>query len=271
MATQWIDTCCNLSHPDFHQRERHIIERALAAGVVNIIAPASCVADSYKTIALADEHQEVYATAGVHPHLARRWDEHSYTALKNLVQHKKLVAIGETGLDYCRNYSPAEQQIIAFEQQIQLAIDSKLPLLMHQRDAHDDFIRLLRARRTQLQAAVVHCFTGQRRELFDYLDLDLHIGITGWFCDERRGSHLHVLIKDIPKDKLMLETDAPYLRPRHLKKARRGEVSNEPALLPHIAEEVATCLQLPLEQLAQETTATAQNFYGLEPLAADGL
>lgn len=260
---RYIDSCCNLTHPDFQQREQHVIQRGLAAGVINLIVPASSVEDGKKAVALADQYQQVYATVGVHPHLAKEWDENSYATLKNMAQHEKVVAIGETGLDYCRNYSPAEQQRFVFEQQINLAAECGLPLLMHQRDAHHDFMKLLKPRRTKIKRAVVHCFTGRRQALLDYLKLDLHLGMTGWFCDERRGKHLRTLIKDVPRNKLMLETDAPYLRPRHLKKPAHGEANNEPALLPHIAEDIAVCLQVTVQQLARETTLTAQKFYGL--------
>ena len=264
MAEQFIDTCCNLSHPDLQSREHHIIRRALAAGVVQLIAPGSSVEDSRQTLALADKHQMVYASVGIHPHTAKEWNKDSYGQLKSLLRHKKPVAIGECGLDYCRNYSPPERQRTVFERQIQLAAESGLPLLMHQRDAHNDFIKLLKPWRAKLKRAVVHCFTGQRRELFDYLDLDLHIGITGWFCDERRGKHLRALVKDIPANRLLLETDAPYLRPRHIKRPLPGEADNEPALLPHIAEDIAGCLRVPLAQLARQTTSTARRFYGLD-------
>ena len=258
-----IDTCCNLSHPSFANRERRIIERAQAVGVDTLITPASSLADAVQIVGLAEQHPEVHVAVGVHPHCAKTWQTNTYNALKQLAEHDKVVAIGETGLDYHRNYSSKQQQRLAFEQQIQLAIETNKPLLMHQRSAHQDFVRLLKPYRQQIKGGVVHCFTDQQPALTDYLDLDLHIGLTGWFCDERRGQHLRTLIKAIPLKRLMLETDAPYLRPRHIAKAQKGEPHNEPALLTYIATDMAACLGLPVATLAAATTQTSRYFYRL--------
>ena len=158
MAIRLIDTCCNLSHSDFQKRERYIIERSLAAGVSTMIVPSSSVQEAKELVALAARHPEVYAAVGVHPHCAQEWGHDSYDTLAHLAQCDKVVAIGEAGLDYCRNYSPPDMQRLAFERQIELAVATGLPLLMHQRDAHDDFISLLKPWRSKLRCAVIHCF-----------------------------------------------------------------------------------------------------------------
>jgi TatD DNase family protein len=170
--------------------------------------------------------------------------------------------VGECGLDFNRQYTPHPDQERWFVAQIELACQLGKPLFLHSRDAHPRFADILHAYRDQLPAAVAHCFTGEREELYAYLDLGLSIGITGWICDERRGAHLHALVRDIPADRLMLETDAPYLTPRDLRpqpKARR----NEPAFLPHILRTVARALDQPAEALAHQTSQNARRFFSL--------
>jgi TatD DNase family protein len=168
--------------------------------------------------------------------------------------------VGETGLDYFRDFSPRESQRKVFERQLQIGIDSGLPLFLHQRDAHADFIAILRIVRDQVSDLVVHCFTGTQKELHECLDLDCHFGITGWICDERRGTHMQAFMKDIPENRLMIETDSPYLKPRDLRprvKAHR----NEPQWLPWIAGTLAACRGETREQLAELTTANARRFF----------
>ena len=198
----------------------------------------------------------------MYTHLSREWRPDTQRRLRELAQHPRVRAIGEAGLDYNRNFSPHEDQRYAFERQMELACELDLPLFLHERDAHEEFTALLRQFRDDLTAVVVHCFTGNEDQLVTYLEMDLHIGITGWICDERRGVHLRELVKRIPPDRLMIETDAPYLVPRDLRpqpKARR----NEPAFLPHIVKTVARALDQDPASVAQTTTATARRFYGL--------
>jgi TatD DNase family protein len=173
------------------------------------------------------------------------------------------VAVGECGLDYFRDFSPRDFQRAAFAQQLDIAIRVGKPVFLHQRDAHQDFIAILREHAPALAAgAVAHCFTGTAAELMDYLELGLAIGITGWICDERRGQHLLPLMREIPATKLMLETDGPYLLPRDLR-PKPPSRRNEPAYLAHIAATVAKARGESLEVLARSTTATARAFFAL--------
>ncbi|HWT16361.1 MAG TPA: TatD family hydrolase, partial [Patescibacteria group bacterium] len=204
----------------------------------------------------------LYATAGLHPHHAHEYDGDVDDLFRSLLAHPEVVAVGETGLDYNRDFSPRDAQRFAFEQQLNIALDVQKPLFLHQRDAHADFIAILDAVRDRLPPAVVHCFTGERDELVDYLDRDLHIGITGWICDERRGQHLRELVKLIPADRLMIETDAPYLLPRTLK-PKPSHRRNEPAFLPHICEEIARDRGEDPAVAAANSTATAKRFFRL--------
>ena len=258
---QLIDIGANLTHPAFHSDLPEVLSRAQEAGVAAIVVTGTSVAESLNALKTSNAHpQTVFATAGVHPHHARECDTSTIPALRVLAQHPNVVAIGECGLDFNRNYSPHPDQEKWFLAQVELACELGKPLFLHSREAFPRFPEILKE--YKLPKAVAHCFTGTREELRAYLGLDLYIGITGWICDERRGAHLLELVRDIPADRLMLETDSPYLTPRDLRpqpKARR----NEPAHLPHILRTVARALGRPPEQVAEETTRNAKAFFGL--------
>jgi TatD DNase family protein len=259
-----VDICFNFTHKSFRADEAEVMERAGQAGIRTMIVTGSSVEDTQTAIQLAEHYPaRLAATAGVHPHLASGWTHDTRAELRSLAANPTVKAIGEAGLDYNRNYSPRDAQRTVFEQQIELACDLKLPLFLHLRDAQDDFLTILSRYRGDFTDAVVHCFTGGAEELDGLLEMDLHVGITGWICDERRGSHLLALLPRIPSDRLMIETDAPYLTPRDLKpqpKARR----NEPAFLPHILVAVAGALGHSAEAVAEATTANARRFFRLD-------
>jgi TatD DNase family protein len=258
---QLVDIGANLTHPAFHADLDEVVERAHGAGVVQMVVTGTSVQESTAALALTKSKADVFCTAGVHPHNARECDENTIPALRVLAQQPKVVAIGECGLDFNRNYSPHPDQEKWFAAQVELACELRKPLFLHSRDAQEAFVNVIRNARN-LPPSVAHCFTGEKAELHAYLDLGLYIGITGWICDERRGRHLLELVKDIPADKLMLETDSPYLTPRTMRpqpKARR----NEPAFLTHVLRTVAQALGKAPEQVAEETTRNARTFFGL--------
>ena len=182
--------------------------------------------------------------------------------LRELTDRDEVVAVGETGLDYFRDFSPRDHQRHAFERQLEIAVNTGLPLFLHQRDAHPDFIAILRQVRDKLHEVVVHCFTGSQAELHECLDLDCHIGITGWICDERRGTHMKAWMSDIPANRLMIETDAPYLKPRNMRPKVKSH-RNEPCWLPWIAGTLAACRRETPEQLARQSTSNAREFFRL--------
>lgn len=257
-----IDICCNLTHQALSAQLPKLLERASRAGVQTMIVTGSDTEDSQHALTLAKRYPNcLRATAGVHPHHANQWCDTTYQTLQALATDDKVVAIGEAGLDYHRNFSTVPEQQLAFRQQIELAIETNLPLFMHQRDAHEDFIKILKPLRTQLGSAVVHCFTGNRSMLADYLELDLYIGVTGWICDERRASELREAITAIPTERLMLETDAPYLIPRDLPQSLRAK-HNEPALLAHIAADIAKRRGVEFADLCRQTVENTRRFYG---------
>ena len=260
---QLIDIGANLTHDSFDHDRDAVLVRAHAAGVARMVVTGASREHSPKALALAQAHPGVlFATAGVHPHHAIEYTDECDAEMRALHRHAEVVAVGECGLDYFRDLSPRPAQRRAFERQLQIAVDTGKPLFLHQRDAHVDLVAMMKNFDSKLGAVAVHCFTGTREELFECLDHDWHIGITGWLCDERRGLHLRELVKHIPANRLMIETDAPYLLPRTVKPAPSHR-RNEPMYLAHIVEELARDRGEDVEVTAAATVATAQEFFWL--------
>ena len=260
---QLIDIGANLTHSSFQHDMAALLARAREHGVAQIVVTGADAHGVPAAHALALAHPgELFSTAGVHPHHAADFTGETEDLLRDHLARPAVVAAGETGLDYFRDLAPRDAQRFAFERQLGLAIECGKPLFLHQRDAHADFIAIMDGVRGRIGRAVVHCFTGTRDELFDYLDRDFYIGITGWICDERRGGHLRELVREIPADRLMLETDAPYLLPRDLK-PMPSHRRNEPMFLAHICAEVARCRGEDVAATAAQTAATAKRFFAL--------
>jgi len=258
-----IDIGANLTNKRFARDLDATLERARAVGVDAILVTGTSVPDSFAARDLTmkrDAPLELFATAGIHPHHAKTHGPRAMASLRELCAHPRVVAVGECGLDYDRNFSTPADQRACFAAHLDLAEELGMPLFLHERAAHHDFVEMLGERRSRLPAAVVHCFTGHGDELERYLELDLHIGITGWICDERRGKHLVDLVARIPQGRLMIETDAPYLLPRDLR-PRPYDGRNEPAFLPAIASAVARARGESPEELARHTTETARELF----------
>jgi TatD DNase family protein len=257
-----IDIGVNLAHRSFHADLDAVIARAFAAGVTSMVITGSSVANSREAQQIASKHPaKLFATAGVHPHDSRNCDDSTIDQLRALAKSEEIVAIGECGLDFNRDFSPRPDQEKWFAAQVALAEELQMPLFLHEREAHQRFREILSAHR-RTTPALLHCFTGTRDELRTCLDLGLHIGITGWICDERRGTHLRELVREVPFDRLMIETDAPYLLPRSMPN-RPKDGRNEPAFLPHVLKTVAECLGKPIAEVATMTTQTARQFFSL--------
>lgn len=258
-----IDIGANLTHESFQHDMADVLARARAENIVALMVTGASEQGSVDARRLARLHPGyLYATAGIHPHHASEHDAAATATLRALLADDVVRAVGETGLDYFRDLSPRRDQVRSFEQHIELAIETGKPMFLHERDAYPDFAEVLRPYRDNLGKLVVHCFTGEKDALFAYLDLDCHIGLTGWICDERRGTHLPGLLGNIPPDRLMIETDAPYLMPRTIRprpKTRR----NEPFYLPYICRFVADTLGVDYARVAQQTTATAAAFFDI--------
>lgn len=264
MHSSLIDIGANLTHDSFDDDRDEVVARARAAGVDMFILTGSSEAGSRQALELARTHPDIYrSTAGVHPHHASEYDDGVDNTLRELIRDPLVCSVGECGLDYFRNFSPVDAQREAFERQLGIAADVGKPVFLHQRDAHEDFLEILAPFSDRIVAGVAHCFTGTGDMLDAYLDMDLYVGITGWICDERRGTHLREIVGRIPKDRIMIETDAPYLLPRTLRpkpKTRR----NEPVHLVEVLRVVAEARNESEAELAELTTANARRFFAID-------
>ncbi|MDR0376902.1 MAG: TatD family hydrolase [Spirochaetaceae bacterium] len=253
-----IDIGVNLMHHSFDRDREAVMAAAEAVGVSPLIITGTSIEDSRKALEYAAVHPgKLYATAGVHPHDAKTCSAATLPALRELAAHDAVLALGECGLDYNRDFSPRPVQREWFEKQAALAVELGMPLFLHERDASEDFTAILRA--CGVTNMVVHCFTGTEAELERYLEMGAYIGVTGWICDERRGQNLRSLVRRIPSGRLLIETDAPFLLPRDLGKVRGGR--NEPQFLRHIVRAIARCLEKDEEQAARETRENTRRFF----------
>ena len=263
MPHSLIDIGANLTHDSFAEDFNAVLERAAAVGIEQMIVTGSSDQGNIDAAELADAHPgRLFSTAGVHPHHAAEYTDASDELIRSLLLRDAVVAVGECGLDYFRDISPRDVQREAFQSQLEIAADTGMPVFLHQRDAHDDFVALLKPALAKIPRAVAHCFTGDGDAMREYLEMGLWIGITGWICDERRGLHLQEIVSEIPDDRLLIETDAPYLMPRTLRpkpKTRR----NEPAHLPEVVRVVAAARGQSEAHVAAITTANAIEFFAL--------
>ncbi len=261
-ALELIDIGLNLTHDSFDVDRDTVLTRAAAAGVKRMIITGSDVVHSQAALTLVKHHPDkLRSTAGVHPHHAKDLTSAGRAILLELMQQPEILAVGECGLDYFRNFSTHIDQENAFRWQLECAVKIGKPVFLHERDAHEAFVSILSDYRSQLKGAVAHCFTGTSDQVKKYLDMDLYIGITGWICDERRGQSLRDAVRYIPLERLLIETDAPYLIPRNLKPkpaARR----NEPMYLPAVLNQLAMCRDESIDVLAVATTANAERLFG---------
>ena len=261
-----IDIGANLTHDSFDADRQDVMARAATAGVHRIIITGTTVSASEAALTLAEQSNgALFATAGIHPHHASELDADTIVELRKLLDADVVVAVGECGLDFNRNYSPDDAQLAAFEAQLELATEVGKPIFLHQRDAHEPFVTLLRKYMPKINGGVAHCFTGTRAQMSEYLELGLHIGITGWICDERRGAELRDAVSELPLERVLLETDAPYLLPRDLTNKPSGR-RNEPAVLPHILTTLAHYMGTTKESVAAAATRNSERLFRLPPV-----
>ena len=255
------DIACNFTSDRFDNDLDEVIDRAIANHITKFGLICSRLRDKDKLLEIYNRYsKDMFFTIGVHPHHANEINEEYLKKLKEVINNNNPHAIGETGLDFFRNLSTYEEQIFAFEEQIKIAIDTNKPLFLHQRDSHDDFIKILRKYSSDINKSVVHCFTGTKEQLNDYLELDCYIGVTGWICDAKRNVELRKTIKNIPLERLMIETDCPYLIPKNLEEKPKNN-RNEPTYLNHIANEVATLMKKDINDIREKTYKTSLSFF----------
>ena len=255
------DIACNFTSDRFENDLDEVINQAIINNITKFGLICSRLSDIDKLLEIYNRYsKDMFFTIGVHPHHANEINEEYLKKLKEVINNNNPHAIGETGLDFFRNLSTYEEQIFAFEEQIKIAIDTNKPLFLHQRDSHDDFIKILRKYSSDINKSVVHCFTGTKEQLNDYLELDCYIGVTGWICDAKRNVELRKTIKNIPLERLMIETDCPYLIPKNLEEKPKNN-RNEPTYLNHIANEVATLMKKDINDIREKTYKTSLSFF----------
>lgn len=260
----WTDVGVNLTASSLIDKASEVVTAAQAANVSRLVLIGTSLATSAQAHKLARTYPGCVSTAGVHPHDAAEVSQNHpdfIAQLHDLAQSPAVRAIGECGLDYNRNYSPPEIQRQVFAAQLELAVELQLPVYLHERDAINDQLDILDRYLDRLPAAVAHCFTGTAYELAAYQERGLYIGVTGWVCDERRGAELQAAVPHIHPEKLLLETDAPYLMPRTIRPRPKSR-NNTPANLLWIAEQVAALRDCSLPELAKLTTDNAQRLFG---------
>ena len=253
---KYIDIGLNLFSEQYRGEEEEIYRTALANSTAFIITGSS-MRSSAEAARFAEGRENVWSTVGVHPHDARHWDEKSGARMRELAAKKCNVAIGECGLDYDRMFSPKDVQLKVFEEQLRIAEELDKPLFLHERDADEDFARLLKAYPDRCKKAVVHCFTGSRKTAEKYLELGCMIGITGWVCDDRRNAEVTDALKIIPIERLMAETDGPYLKPRNVK--LKG--ANRPEYIRYVVEKIADIKQTDEEELRKILMENTRRFF----------
>lgn len=260
-----FDIAVNAANKQLVNHFEELLGRSVEAGVDKWLMVGTDVDDSREVLDMCQadpDARHLYTTAGVHPHDAKSVSEDYIEQLRILHRNSRVVAVGECGLDFNRDYSPRPQQEKVFAEQLALAGELNKPVFMHERDASERFANIYSQFSEAIPRGVVHCFTGERAALKQYLDMGLYIGITGWICDERRGLDLRELIQYIPLERLMLETDSPFLLPRSLKpkpKSRR----NEPAYLVHVAQTIAQILGKDEQTIFDMTYQNSCRFFGI--------
>lgn len=271
-----VDTHCHLDFPEFDKDRDEVIERAKDAGVGYIINIGSSLQGSKGAVELSRKYNFVYASVGLHPHEADKFDDASKASIEKLAREDKVVAIGEAGLDYYKNFSKAENQKVLFRYSVRLAKDLGLPLVIHSRQAQNDTLGILNEAKPV--KAVVHCFSGDKNFLKECLELGFFIsftcnitypakssnsvrdpaGVNSMVQRDKKTQDLRELVELAPLDRLMLETDAPFLSPEGLRGKR-----NEPANVKILAEEVARIKEITLDEVARITTDNARGFFNL--------
>ena len=256
---QLFDIGVNLTNARLSQDLDSVIQLALVAGVKKQLVTGTDEEESIAALALCHRYPDVLlATAGVHPHYAKDTSADFIDGLRQLAADPYVVAIGECGLDFNRNFSPRDAQLRVFEAQLQLACELQLPVFLHERDAFAEQVSLLRAYQNELVGGVAHCFTGDEAQMHAYLELGLSIGITGWVCDDKRGTDLQQAVKSLPLERLMLETDAPYLTPKNVRPTPKF---NQPALLPLVAQKLAELREQDVELITQHAWHNALSMF----------
>jgi len=253
LRAKLVDTHCHLDFPEFDQDRDQVIKRAKTEGIDYIINIGSSLSGSRRSLELSKQYDYIYATIGIHPHEADRFNKKEGIEIRELAKSGKVVAIGEIGLDYHKNYSKIENQRALFISLVKLAKDFNLPLVIHTRQASNDTLDILKE--AMPVRAVVHCFSGEENFLKECLNLGFFISFT---CNitYKKADNLRDLVNITPLERLLLETDAPFLPPEEFRGKR-----NEPAYVKYLAKEIARIKEVSLDEVAAVTTNNAKQFF----------
>jgi TatD DNase family protein len=261
-----VDIGVNLTHRAFRKHWRNVVQRAMDAGVTKLILTGTSIQGSEECLGMCQTWLEetgeknLFATVGIHPHDAKTWDDgQSYTQMKQMLSHPLAVAVGECGLDFNRNFSTPEDQVHAFREQLKLAVELKMPLFLHEREAHKELVKVLdEIEAKSLPPIVVHCFTGTKEEANEYIQRGCYVGFTGTICKKERGGPLREMLPSIPLERIMVETDAPFMG------FKKGRKSSEPADCIDVARKLAETINVPFSTVCDATTTNALEFFQLK-------
>lgn len=258
----YIDIGINLTNKQFYNEHDEIINRALDNGVEHMILTGTSVRGSKESAEIAEDYLDIlFSTAGIHPHDAKSFNNESISELRKLLQQEHVISVGECGLDFDRDFSPRPVQEKCYKAQLELAIDVNKPLFLHERSAFKRFNDITDEYLSQLPETVVHCFTGTLDEAKIYLDKGFYLGFTGAISDEKRFKHLEDVIRYTPLDRMMIETDAPFMLPKNMPRLQNRR--NEPSFLPYVAQSIAHLKKMSISEVADETTEVARKFFRL--------
>jgi TatD DNase family protein len=265
--TKYIDIGINLTNKQFNNQHEEIVNNAIDARVTTMILTGTSIRGSQQSAEIAFQYPDVlFSTAGIHPHDAKSFTNESIDQLKKLLQKKHVVSVGECGLDFDRDFSPRNLQEKCYTAQLELAIETQKPLFLHERAAFKRFNEITNNYLHKLSKAVIHCFTGTLEEAKIYLDKGYYLGFTGAITDEKRFKHLEEVIAYVPLNRMMMETDAPFMLPKNMPKNqldKKHERRCEPAFLPYVTQHIAKLKKTTLQEVAQETTKVAKDFFGI--------
>jgi len=256
-----FDSHCHLDDTSYNQDIENVIKYAEENGVIRMMTVGANKKSSQKATSIAESYTNVFASVGIHPHDASNCTDSVIETLKNLAKNPKVKAWGETGLDFNRMYSPREDQEKWFIRQLKIADELKLPVIFHERDSGGRLLDILKENPGNNRKGVIHCFSGNKNELYKYLDLGFCIGITGILTIESRGAELRKLVPHIPADRLLIETDAPYLTPAPEKNKTRR---NEPAFVKSVLIKLAHVIKEDPESLAEKIWKNTCTLFDIE-------
>lgn len=260
----WFDIGVNLLDKRINNDD--VLLRSIEAGVDSMCIISSDLQEAEKAQAFIQTQSlpiNLVYTAGIHPHCADAASESDFSKIRRICADNSMVAIGECGLDFNRNFSTKENQLRVFESQLALAAELSKPIYLHERDAFVEQVGLLERYLPQIPRAIVHCFTGNKKQMQTYLELGCYIGITGWLCDDKRAQELQEAVISLPLERLLLETDAPYLFPKN---KRPRAKNNEPSFLPYVANKLAELTQYEIEDIESASYKNAKVLFGLASL-----